>query len=126
MNFGWINWINTAAVALLIAINIIVAKKGIVDSFSSKYAAINILEQIGRYGCMALIILPIFTKGWKFRFNSVIEMLIWICLTILLLMIYSFLWVRKANGGAGILYGTYYGRDFCIHCSLGKLSAFRG
>ena len=105
MSFGWINWINMAAVAYLILINLIVTRKGLSDSFSSKYLAVNILEQIGRYGCMALMILPIFVKDWKFGFGSVMEMLLWACLIILLLVIYSLLWIKKANGGVGILYG---------------------
>ena len=105
MEFGWINWINIAVVACLILINMIVARKGQSDSFSSKYLTVNILEQIWRYGCMALMILPISTRGWEFGFSSVTEMLIWICLTILLLAIYSFLWVKKANGGVSVLYG---------------------
>lgn len=105
MSFGWINWINMAVVGCLILINMIAAGKGISDSFNSKHLLINILEQIGRYGCMAFMILPIFTRGWKFGFRSVTEMLIWMCLTMLFLVIYSLLWVKKANGGAGILYG---------------------
>ena len=105
VSFGWINWINIAVVACLILINIIAARKGQSDSFNSKYLTVNILEQIGRYGCMALMILPIFVKDWKFGFGSVMEMLLWACLTILLLGIYFFLWIKKANGGAGILYG---------------------
>lgn len=105
MHFGWINWINMAAVAWLIIINMIVARKGLSDSFNSKYLAINIFEQIGRYGCMVLMILPFFTKGWEFGFGSVTEMLIWVCLTILLLAIYSLFWVKKVNGSVGILYG---------------------
>ena len=108
MSFSWINWINMAAVVWLILINMIVARKGLSDSFNSKYLIVNIFEQIGRYACMALMILPIFTKGWKFGFDSVTEMLIWICATILLLVIYSFLWVKKANGGAFILYGLVF------------------
>lgn len=51
------------------------------------------------------MIFPIFTSGWEFGFNSVTEMLIWICLTILLLAIYSLLWLKKTNGGASVLYG---------------------
>ncbi|MCH5257629.1 MAG: hypothetical protein J1D87_10065 [Lachnospiraceae bacterium] len=76
MSFGWINWINLVAIVCLILINIIVARKELADRFDSKYLTINILEQIGRYACMALMILPIFTKEWKFGFNSVTEMLI--------------------------------------------------
>ena len=105
MRFGWINWINTAVIVCLILINIIVARKGKSGSFSSKYLTVNILEQIGRYGSMALMILPIFVRGWKFGFGSVMEMCLWICLTILLLIIYSLLWFKKAKGSIGILYG---------------------
>ena len=85
--------------------NVIVARKGLSDNFNSKHLAVNIFEQIGRYGCMALMILPVFTRGWEFGFGSVAEMLIWICLTALLLAIYSFLWSKKANGGVFVLYG---------------------
>lgn len=107
MSFNWINWINLLAVVCLILINIIAARKGVSGSFNSKHLIVNILEQIGRYGCMVLMILPIFTRGWEFGFASAAEMLIWICLTPLLLVIYSFLWVKKvkkASGKAGILY----------------------
>lgn len=104
MSFNWINWINLLVVAYLILFNVIVSRKGLSGSFNSKHLIVNILEQIGRYGCMALMILPIFTRGWEFGFASVTEMLIWVCLTPLLLVIYSFLWVRKASGRAGILY----------------------
>ena len=105
MCFGWINWINIAVIVCLILINMIIAGKGLSDSFNSSQLTINIFEQIGRYGCMALMILPVFTKNWEFGFDSVTDMLIWICLTILLLVIYSLLWVKKVNGGVGVLYG---------------------
>ena len=97
-----------AAVVWLILINVIAARKGLSDSFNSKHLIVNIFEQIGRYGCMALMILPVFTSGWKFGFGSVAEMLVWISLTILLLVIYSFLWVKKANGGVFVLYGLAF------------------
>ena len=105
MRFGWINWINAAAVAFLVLINMFAAKKGQSGSFSSKYLTVNILEQIGRYGCMVLMILPVFVRNWKFGFGSVMEMLLWVCLTILLLGMYGFLWLVKAKGGTGVLYG---------------------
>lgn len=105
MRFGWINWINLAVVACLILINIIVAKKDHSDSFTSKYLTVNILEQIGRYGCIALMIFPIGVRNWKFGFGSVMEMLLWVYLTILFLGIYIFLWLKKAKGGVSILYG---------------------
>lgn len=105
MRFGWINWINIAVVVYLILINLIATRKGLADSFSSKRLIVDILEQIGRYGCMTFMILPIFVRNWKFGFGSVIDMLLWLCLTILLLGIYSALWLMKAKGSVGILYG---------------------
>ena len=108
MSFNWINWINMAAVVWLILINVIVARKGLSDSFNSKNLIVNIFEQIGRYACMALMILPMFTRGWKFGFRFVTEMLVWICLTILLLLIYTLLWVKKAYGGVFVLYGLAF------------------
>lgn len=82
----------------------VAAGKGLADRFHSRYLIVNILEQIGRYGSMALMIFPVFTRGWKFGFRSVAEMLIWLCLTVLLLAVYSFLWGIKAKGGRGVLY----------------------
>ncbi len=105
MSFSWINWVNMIGVIWLVLVNMIVARKGMSERFSSKHLIVNILEQIGRYGCMILMILPVFTNGWKFGFGSVVEMLIWIGLTILLLIIYSFLWAKKAVGSIGVLYG---------------------
>ena len=105
MDFNWINWGNMVVVACLIAINMIAVRKGVSESFCSKYPAINIFEQIGRYGSMALMIFPVFIKGWKFGFMSVTEMIIWVCITILLLAIYGLLWIKKSSGGVGILYG---------------------
>lgn len=104
MSFNWINWINMLAVVCLIFINIIVYRKKLSDSFRSKHLIVNIVEQIGRYACMVLMIFPIFTSGWEFGFSSVTKMLIWICSTPLLLAIYSLLWVKKASGEAVILY----------------------
>lgn len=104
MNFHWINWINLLAVMCLILINIIASRKGLSGSLNSKHWVANILEQIGRYGCMAFMIFPIFTRGWEFGFASVTEMLIWLCSTPLLLVIYGVLWTKKSHSGAGILY----------------------
>lgn len=104
MDFGWISLINMAAVAYLILINVLAAVKGLSDSFKSKHSAVNIFEQIGRYGCIVLMIFPIFCRGLKFGFASVAEMLTWACITVLFPVIYTILWLKKARGGAGVLY----------------------
>lgn len=106
MQFNWINWINLAAVICLIFINIFAVRKDVAGSFHSRYRIVNIFEQVGRYGCMLFMFLPIWVRGWEFGFASVAEMLIWICLTVLLLVVYTILWISKSrNDNKKILYG---------------------
>ncbi|MCM1188990.1 MAG: hypothetical protein NC541_06800 [bacterium] len=97
MKFNWINGGNAAAVACLIAINLIAAGKGVAEDFCSKHAVINLFEQIGRYGCMFFMIFPVFVKGWEFGFRSVAEMLIWVCASVLLLAVYGLLWIKRQD-----------------------------
>lgn len=104
MEFGWINGINLTAVILLILINIVALKTGDAEGFSSKYRIINVLEQIGRYGCMFYGTSDLI-KNWKFGFQSVGEMSLWIASTVILLLLYGFLWIKKRRGGISTLYG---------------------
>ena len=103
MRFGWINAVNAAAVVFLIAVNLICARKGIADSWKSRFAAVNVFEHIGRYGCMALMILPL-TAGMEFGFPAEWRMLAWLILTVLLLSVYAVLWTRRRRGGKAVLY----------------------
>ena len=103
MEFGWINGINLTVVLLLISINVVAFKTGVAEGFSSKHRIINILEQIGRYACMIFMVLPIWIKNWKFGFRSVGEMLLWIASTVILLLVYGFLWIKKRRGGISTL-----------------------
>lgn len=95
MDFGWINCVNIVAVVCLIAINAIAARKGASEDFRSKYQTINIFEQVGRYGSIVFMIFPAFTKGWQFGFMSVSEMFVWVCGTVLLLVVYGLLWIKS-------------------------------
>lgn len=104
MKLGWISWVNAAAVFYLVAVNIVAAKKGIADDLKSDHFIINLMEQIGRYGCMIFMILPI-VKGWKFGFSSVAGMLVWLCATVILLVSYSILWLKKRRADRAVLYG---------------------
>lgn len=103
MHFGWINAVNAAAVVFLIAVNLICARKGLADNWKSRSVLVNVFEQIGRYGCMALMILPL-TAGWEFGFASVSRMIVWLFLTVVLLAVYAILWARKRRGGKTVLY----------------------
>lgn len=105
MSFGWINLVNTISVTCLIVINILAAKKNIAGSFSSKYRLINIFEQVGRYGCMVFMILPLAVQNFEFGFSSSIKMIVWLCLTIVLLLAYAILWIIKTKSGRVVLFG---------------------
>lgn len=105
MEFGWINGINLAAVFWLIIINVIAYKRGISENFSSRFRIVNILEQLGRYGCMIFMVFPIWVRNWEFGFCSVDAMVVWIISTIILLAVYTILWFWKRRGSTGTLYG---------------------
>ncbi len=105
MQFGWINWINAAAVAYLIAVNGLAARQKTAPSFRSRRRAVNWLEQTGRYGCMVFMIVPAFVEHGEFGFRSVWELLLWGGATALLLAVYGVLWRKRAGGGTGVLYG---------------------
>ena len=105
MMFGWINRINLTVVLLLISINVVAFKTGAAEGFSRKHRIINILEQIGRYGCMIFMVLPIWIQNWKFGFRSVGEMLLWIAFTVILILVYGLLWIKKCSGSIGTLSG---------------------
>ncbi len=104
MRFGWINAVNAAALVVLIVINLICVRRGIAGAFKSRHTLVNVLEQVGRYGCMALMIVPL-TAGWEFGFSSEWRMVAWLLLTVLLLAAYAVLWARKRRGGTAVLYG---------------------
>lgn len=104
MKFGWINWVNAVVVFYLIAVNLAAAKKGIADDLKSDYFLVNLMEQVGRYGCMIFMVFPA-VKGWKFGFSSVAGMFVWLCATVVLPVIYSILWLKKRQGSRTVLYG---------------------
>ncbi len=92
MEFGWINLINGIAVVYLIIVNVIAFKFGVAHDMKSKSKAVNILEQMGRYGCMALMVLPV-VKGFSFGFKSSEEFVVWMFVTPILLLIYGNIWL---------------------------------
>ena len=75
MKFGWINIFGAAIVVLMLIPNIIYAIKNKDEKNLCKNRAMNILEQIGRYGCIILMWLPLFV--WEFGFAGVAQMIIY-------------------------------------------------
>ena len=104
MRFGWISAVNAAVVVFLIAVNMIAAHRDVAGNYRSRRAVVNVLEQIGRYGCMALMILPL-TTGWEFGFTAEWRMIAWLLSTALLPALYAVLWFLKRRAGTAVLYG---------------------
>ena len=75
MEFGWINLFGAGFVVLLLIPNIVYALKNRGEENLCDDRAMNLLEQIGRYGCIVLMWLPLLV--WKFGFRSVPEMLLY-------------------------------------------------
>lgn len=103
MRFGWINAVNAVLVLLLIAISVIGQKKSGLAPMQSKHTWLNVGEQIGRYACMALLVLPLL-PGLEFGFSSETAMLVWLILPALLLVCYTILWTQMKRG-SWVLYG---------------------
>ena len=73
MEFGWINLFGAGIVVLIMIPNIIYAvrqKQDEAQAIIPKY--LSACEQVGRYGCIVLMWLPLLV--WKFGFGSVEEL----------------------------------------------------
>ena len=104
MEFNVINLANLLIIAVIMIPNIIYALKGGEDAVSAA-PIITVLEQVGRYASMALMILPL--GVWKFGFPSVTAFLVYLFGNGALLATYILTWVfyfrRKTFAGTVIL-----------------------
>ena len=92
MEFGWINLFGGIIVVLMLIPNIVYALRNKDEQNRCTNKLMNILEQVGRYGCIVLMWLPLFT--WKFGFKSVPEMLLYFLGNGVLLLIYWLVFAR--------------------------------
>ena len=76
MEFGWINLWGAVVVVLMLIPNILYALRNRDQRNLCTNKVMNILEQAGRYGCIAFMWLPL--GVWKFGFKSVGEMLLYL------------------------------------------------
>lgn len=89
MKFGMINLLNAVIVIIMMVPNLIYAGKGGEDQKTpNKLTAV--IEQVGRYGSMALMILPL--GVWKFGFPSVAAMLVYLFGNGVCLLAYLTVW----------------------------------
>ena len=107
MKFGWINFFNLIILILMMIPNIIYSfkyknKKN--KKNKCKNVLMNILEQIGRYSCMFLMVFPLVV--WKFGYASVIEAVIYFISNILLIIIYwifFFIYMKNKSNKLAII-----------------------
>lgn len=111
MQFGWINLFGAVIVILLMIPNVIYAWKNRKQQVQDEISVPKLLiffEQLGRYGCVLLMILPLFV--WKFGFGSVEEMLLYLILNGGLVLSYYGIWgsyLKKKTLGKGLLLAIF-------------------
>ena len=76
MKFGWINVFGAVIVVLMLIPNIVYAIRYRDEKNLCTNRLMNLIEQIGRYACIVLMWLPLLV--WKFGFQSVFEMLLYL------------------------------------------------
>ena len=103
MSFGWINLVNAVFAVDLIVMSALGQKKSGLPPMQSRHKLLNAFEQIGRYACLALMVLPLL-PGFKFGFSSSGAMVMWLVGALVLLLAYTVLWTQAKRGGA-VLYG---------------------
>ncbi len=69
MEFGWLNLFGLIIIVLILIPNIIYALRNKNQQNKCKNMFMNILEQIGRYGCMLLMVVHLGIK--KLGFGSI-------------------------------------------------------
>lgn len=98
MKFGILNLANLVIVVLILVPNVVYALRSPGGENKCTNTAMNVLEQIGRYASMALMVLPL--GVWEFGFPSVADLLLWLLGSGVLLLAYWVFWwlyFRKAT-----------------------------
>ena len=99
MQFGWINLFGAVIVGIMLLPNILFAFKNKNIENKCKNVFMNGIEQVGRYACIILMWLPLMV--WKFSFQSVAEMLIYVFFNSVLLLAYLITWALHFNNPTG-------------------------
>lgn len=91
MEFNWINIFGGVIVALMLIPNIIYGLKNKETAPEKSGIFVRITEQIGRYACMILMILPLFVG--EFGFSPLEFMFSYLIGNVVLLVFYYIFWV---------------------------------
>ena len=92
MSFGWINVFGAIIVVLMLVPNVVYALKNRGEENRCTNRWMNLLEQIGRYGCITFMWFPLLVG--KFSFRSVPEMTLYLGGNGALLAVYWFVYAR--------------------------------
>ena len=92
MSFGWINVFGAIIVVLMLVPHVVYALKNRGEENRCTNRWMNLLEQIGRYGCIAFMWFPLLVG--KFSFRSVPEMTLYLGGNGALLAVYWFVYAR--------------------------------
>lgn len=91
MEFNWINLFGGVIVLLILIPNIIYALKNKEETPEKSNIIIRIIEQVGRYACMLLMIVPLFVG--EFGFSPLEFMFNYLIGNLILLVFYYIFWV---------------------------------
>ena len=95
LGLGWLNLFGLILVVLLLIPNIVYALKHRDAQNKCRNVIMNILEQLGRYSCMFLMVFNIGIA--EFGFGSVTAFLVYLFGSILLMISYWILWILYFN-----------------------------
>ena len=95
MEFNWINIFGGVIVLLILIPNIIYALKNKEETPEKSNIVAKITEQVGRYACMLLMIVPLFVG--EFGFSPLELMFNYLIGNLILLVFYYIFWVLFAK-----------------------------
>lgn len=95
MEFNWINIFGGVIVALMLIPNIVYGIKNKETKSEKSNIVVRIVEQIGRYACMILMIVPMFVR--EFGFSPLECMFSYLIGNLVLLVFYYIFWVLYAK-----------------------------
>lgn len=90
MEFNWLNIFNGIIVVLMLIPSIFYEIKNRKNKPVKMNLALVIIEELGRYACIAFMILPVFIK--EFGFNPLELMFLYLACNIILLLMYFIFW----------------------------------
>ena len=120
---GWFNYYGLIAVAIIMVPNIIVAA---VDksAFENRYdnKVVLVIEQIGRYGCMAFTVFNIPYTYFDFRFENALTVYLAVGGVILALYVLGWIVFRKGRSTIKMLWLSITPTVFFLFCGVMVLS----